>query len=260
MDLSWEIFAALVAVAALAGFIDAIAGGGGLLTLPALLAAGVPPVSALATSKLQSSLGTASAAFAYARGGHVQFRKMGGAAATAFAGSATGGIAVQSLDPTFLQALVPVLLIAIAIYFLASPKVADQPRPARLRLLAYAGVAGAIGFYDGFFGPGTGAFLVVSMILLAGMDLVRATANTKLLNLASNLGALLVLAAGGHVIWVLGLATAAGSMTGGQLGSMAALKVGPRVIRPLLVIVSLAMTARILLQPDNPLARLIWRG
>lgn len=258
MELDAHLFATLVAVAALAGFIDAIAGGGGLLTLPALLSAGVPPVSALATNKLQSSLGTAIATANYGRKGLVDLRRMAVPTLASLVGAALGATAVQSLDPTFLQALVPLLLIGIAIYFLASPHVRDVERPPKVGPAVYALVALGVGFYDGFFGPGTGAFFVVSLISLLGVGLVRATGNTKLLNLASNLGALAVLAIGGHVIWALGLAMAAGSMAGGQLGAMTAIRVGPRIIRPLLVIVSLAMTARVLLQPGNPIARLIW--
>lgn len=256
MELGAELFAVLVGVAALAGFIDAIAGGGGLLTLPALLAAGIPPIQALATNKLQSSLGTSIATANYARKGFVDLRGMRWPTLASFAGSAVGAYAVQSLDPSFLQALVPLLLIAIAIYFLASPHVSDEARPARLKGLAFVPIAALIGGYDGFFGPGTGAFFVVSLTALAGLGLVRATANTKLLNLASNLGALLVLASGGHVIWALGFAMAVGAMIGGQLGSMTAMKVGPRLIRPLLVVMSIALTVRILLQPDNPIAQM----
>jgi uncharacterized protein len=119
-------------------------------------------------------------------------------------------------------------------------------------------VALAIGFYDGFFGPGAGSFYAVSLISLLGLGLIRATAHTKVLNVMSNLGALLVLALGGHVLWGLGLAMAAGNIVGGRLGSMTAMRFGGRVIRPLLVVVSLALTARLLADPDNPLARLIW--
>jgi uncharacterized protein len=125
MDLSPEVLAALIAVAAAAGFVDAIAGGGGLLTLPALLAAGAPPVSALGVNKLQSVFGTATACFTYARGGHVDFPMMAAPAFAAFAGSAAGAFLVQGLDTGFLAGLVPLLLIAIAAYFLFSPAMSE---------------------------------------------------------------------------------------------------------------------------------------
>lgn len=259
MDLSTHVFAILVAIAAIAGFIDAIAGGGGLLTLPALLAAGLPPVTAIATSKLQSSCGSAVAALAYARRGQVDTRAMGLAAIAAFVGAGLGSVAVQRLDPSFLKGLVPILLIAIALYFLLAPRLGDEERPHRIGPRTYAAVAFALGFYDGFFGPGTGAFFVVSLVLLVGLHLVNATGNTKFLNLASNLGSLIVMAFSGHVLWLLGFGMAVGGMIGGQLGAMTAIKIGPKIIRPLLVVVSLSMTIKLLLQPDNPLAKLIWR-
>jgi uncharacterized membrane protein YfcA len=257
MHIDSQVFAVLVAVAAAAGFIDAIAGGGGLLTLPALLAAGLPPVTAIATSKLQSSLGTAAATAAYARQGQVDAKRFAPAALAAFVGAGLGSLTVQHIDPSFLKALVPILLIAIALYFLLAPRLGDAERPHRIGPALYAVVAFVLGFYDGFFGPGTGAFFVVSLILLVGLHLVPATGATKFLNLASNLGSLLVMAIGGHIIVPLGLSMAAGGMVGGQLGAMTALKIGPRIIRPLLVLVSLAMTIKILLQPDNPIAQLI---
>jgi uncharacterized membrane protein YfcA len=260
MHLSAEVFAALVAVAAVAGFIDAIAGGGGLLTLPALLAAGLPPVTAIATSKLQSSLGTSTAVAAFARRGLIDLGRMWPAALAALVGGAAGAVTLEHLDPTFLKAFVPILLIAISIYFLLSPKLSDHDRPHRIGPRHYALIAFPLAFYDGFFGPGTGAFFVLTLTLLVGFALVKATANTKLLNLCSNLGALAVLAAGGHILWPLGLGMAASAMIGGQLGAMTAMKVGSRLIRPLLVIISLALTAKLLLQPDNPLAKLIWRS
>jgi uncharacterized membrane protein YfcA len=259
MEVSGHVFAILVAVAAIAGFIDAIAGGGGLLTLPALLAAGLPPVTAIATSKLQSSCGATMATLAYARMGQVNFRAMAPAAAAAFIGAGLGSLTVQHIDPGFLKGLVPILLVGLALYFLLAPKLGDAERPHRIGPKTYALVALALGFYDGFFGPGTGAFLVVSLILLMGLHLVSATANTKFLNLTSNLGSLLVMALGGHIIVPLGLGMAVGGMIGGQLGAMTAIKVGPRIIRPLLVVVSLGLTIRLLLQPGNPLAHLIWR-
>ncbi|MEO6379222.1 MAG: TSUP family transporter, partial [Caulobacteraceae bacterium] len=209
MHLSPEVFVTLVAVAGLAGFVDAIAGGGGLLCVPALLAAGLPPVAVLATNKLQSTFGTATACFNFARKGHVDFRSMALPVAGAFLGSALGAVIVQRLDPSFLAGLVPILLIATAAYFLLSPKMSEVDRHQWMKPAAYTAIAFAIGFYDGFFGPGAGSFYTVSLIALMGMGLIRATAHTKLLNVTSNLAALITLAAGGHVIWTLGFCMAA---------------------------------------------------
>jgi uncharacterized membrane protein YfcA len=253
MELAAEAFALLVAVAFLAGTVDAMAGGGGLLTVPATLAAGIPPVAALATNKLMSSLGTGSAVIAYARAGHVDLRAFAGPVAAAFIGSAGGAITVQHVDPTFLGALVPLLLIAMALYFWLAPPMGDVDRKARLGRAGLSAVCGAIGFYDGFFGPGTGSFLTLALVALGGLGLVRAIANTKLINLATNLSALAAMIAGGHVLWVLGLSMAAANVAGNQLGAHLAIRHGGRGVRPLLVVVSLAMTARLLADPANPL-------
>lgn len=259
-DIAADAFILLVGVAALAGFIDAIAGGGGLLTVPALLAAGVPPVSALATNKVQSSFGTGSACLAYARRGLVDGREMVPAVIAAFLGSAAGAILVQRLDPSLLAAIVPLLLLGMAGYFLLAPRLGDEDRHRRLGPAAYAFAAAGIGFYDGFFGPGTGSFFVLSLVTLAGMGLIRATANTKLLNLSSNLAAVIALAAGGHVYWMLGLSMAAAAMVGGYFGSRVALRFGSRLIRPLLALISVALTVKLLLDPANPVARMLWSG
>ena len=130
----------------------------------------------------------------------------------------------------------------------------------RIRIPAYSGVAAAIGFYDGFFGPGTGSFFAISLISLLGFGLLRATANTKLLNFASNIGALILMAAGGHIYWTLGLAMAGASIIGGRLGSMPAIRFGGKLIRPLLVVMSVGMTIRLLADPKNPIAQMLWAG
>jgi uncharacterized membrane protein YfcA len=258
LNLSPETFALLVGVAGLAGFVDAIAGGGGLIVVPALLAAGVPPVMTLGTNKLQSACGTAVATFNFARRGHIDLKEMALPVIGSLAGSAAGAVLVQQLDPSFLSGLVPILLIAVSAYFLLSPKMSEVDQHRWLHPPAFALVAFAIGFYDGFFGPGTGSFFTIALIALMGLGLLRATASTKLLNLASNVAALAALTIGGHVIWTLGLAMAAANMTGGYFGSKAAMRFGARLIRPLLVVVSLALTAKLLADPANPIAKLIW--
>lgn len=260
MELAVETFAFLVAVSAVAGFIDAIAGGGGLLTVPALLGAGVPPVMALGTNKVQSCFGTATACYTFWRSGHLHLRSMLLPVAGAVLGAALGGLAVQRIDPSFLAGLVPGLLILIALYFFASPAMREIDLRQRLAPATYSAVAVLIGFYDGFFGPGTGSFFTVSLISLLGFGLLRATATTKLLNFASNIGAIIVLGAGGQVFWTLGLVMAAASVIGGRLGSMTAIRFGGKLIRPLLVTISIAMTIRLLADPQNPIAKMVWSG
>lgn len=262
MDLGIDILALLALAAFIAGAIDAMAGGGGLITVPALMAAGIPPVQAIATNKLQSSFGTAGAVLAFARSGRIDFRRFLWPAVAAFGGSVAGAIAVQIVDPSFLAGLVPLLLIAMAAYFLFGPRASEADTLARLGQAALVTIMFAIGFYDGFFGPGTGSFMATALVALFGMGLVSATAHTKFLNLMSNLAALITLVLGGQVLWLIGLVMAVASLLGGQLGAHLALRVGSRMIRPLLVLMSLALTVKLLMDPENPLAALAleWLG
>jgi hypothetical protein len=244
-----ELLALLVGVALVAGCIDAIAGGGGLLTLPALLWAGLPPVEALATNKLQGTFGTASAALRFLRHGAIDLRALGPAALLTFAGSAGGSWLVGHIDPGALARLLPALLVAFALYFLFSPRVGDPPSRRRVGLPAFGLLAGAgIGFYDGFFGPGTGSFFALAFVALLGYGLRQATASSKLLNFASNLAALLVFALGGHVAWALGLGMAAGQWIGAWVGAHLVIQHGARLVRPLLVVVSLLLSIRLLVE------------
>ncbi|GAA0735642.1 hypothetical protein CA233_02370 [Sphingomonas sp. ABOLD] len=253
MHLTVDALAFLLFVAFLAGCVDAMAGGGGLLTIPALLTAGVPPVAALATNKLQSMIGTGSAVLAYLRAGRVDIRGFAIPACGAFVGSALGATAVQRIDPGFLAAFVPVLLISMGFYFLLAPKMSEADRHARLGRWGLAAVCAAIGFYDGFFGPGTGSFLTMALVALGGLGLVRAIANTKFLNLATNLAGLLAMIAGGKVLWLLGIGMAAANVCGNQLGAWCAIRFGGKGVRPLLVVMSFALTIKLLADPKNPL-------
>lgn len=236
----------LTATAVLTGFIDAIAGGGGLIMMPALLSAGIPPINALATNKLQSVFGTATACFNYGRKGLIEIRRNLPSVAVVFVGAAGGVLAVQSLDTKILSLVIPLLLTASALYVLLSPRMGDDDAHHRVSSKGYAPIGGAIGFYDGFFGPGTGSFFTTTLVALRGYGLTKATALTKLLNLTSNIASVMLFAWGGHMAWLLGLCMAAGAVTGGWLGSHTAMKFGARIIRPLLVALSLGLTARLL--------------
>ena len=260
MDIGLEVVGWLMAVAFVAGTIDAIAGGGGLLTIPALLAAGLPPVPAIATNKLQSAFGTGGAVLAFARNGHIDWRRFGWPALAAFAGSAGGAVLLTRIDPHFLAALIPVLLIAMAAYYGLAPKMTDADRHVRAGRALLLLVAAAIGCYDGFFGPGTGSFFTTALVAVFGLGLTRAVAHTKLLNFASNLAALAVLIVSGEVLWKIGLPMAVASAAGGQLGAQATLRWGAGAVRPLLIVMCLALTARLLADPANPLtvAVLAW--
>lgn len=253
MHLAPDILALLILVAFVAGAIDALAGGGGLLTIPALLAAGIPPVAALATNKLQSAIGTGSAFLTFWRAGHVDLRRFALPAAGAFVGAIAGAAAVQHVDPRFLAAFVPILLIAMAFYFLLAPPMSEIDRHARVGRIGLTAVVTMLGFYDGFFGPGTGSFLTTALVALGGLGLVRAIANTKFLNLATNVAALIAMIAGGKVLWMLGGAMAAANVLGNQAGTWVALRFGGKGVRPLLVAMSVILTVKLLADPANPL-------
>lgn len=244
-----EIVGLLVAVALCAGFVDAIAGGGGLLTLPALLMAGLPPVTAIATNKLQGTFGVAASSFAFWRAGHIDVSRLRPAVAAVAVGAALGSLCVQWIDPAWLRALVPAVLLLVAAYFAFAPYLPERARRSPLRPLSFAlGVAGPIGAYDGFLGPGAGSMYLMGLVALAGADLVRGVAATKLLNLTSNVVALAVFAAAGHVDYAVGLAMAAGQIVGARAGARMAMARGAPLIRPLVIVVSIAVAVSLLLQ------------
>ncbi len=261
-DLAPHVIAWLCLAALIAGFVDAIAGGGGLITVPALLAAGINPVAALATNKVQGSVGSASATWTYWRAGLIDFSKLKAPLVATLVGAAGGAWLLTLVDTRWLMVLLPFLLVGIAVYFLAAPKTTELDAHARFTPMAYALVAGGIGLYDGFFGPGTGSFFALSLVSLMGMGLTRATGCAKALNLMSNVVSVAVFATSGHVLWLLGGAMAVGQFIGGRLGSHAAIRWGGSLIRPLLVAISLGMTVKLLADPANPLRVLVqgWFG
>lgn len=247
MELS--LIAALAAAAAAAGFVDSIAGGGGLITVPVLMLAGLSPEQALATNKLQGSFGAATAALSYGRSGLVDLRRQVPTAALAFAAGGLGAALVTALPTGVLRVVLPVLLIGIALFFALKPGLDDLDRAARLSPALFALTAvPAVGLYDGLIGPGAGAFYMLAFVTLAGFGILKATAHTKLLNFASNIGGLAVFALAGHPLWAAGLAMGAGQVLGAALGSRLAMRVGARVIKPLLVVTSTALALRLLWQ------------
>ena len=229
---------AMLCVAALAaGFVDAIAGGGGLITVPALLAAGVDPVSAIATNKVQGSVGTASATWTFWRAGHIELRAIRVALAMVLIGAVAGGLAVMVVDTRWLMLLLPVMLIAIALYFLLGPKIGAQDQHARLGPLGYGLVAGGIGFYDGFFGPGTGSFLIFLFIRFFGFDFLHASAASKIVNVATNLAAISYFVPNGYYLPLAALIMAVLNIVGSVIGTQLALSRGSGFVRKIFLIV-----------------------
>jgi len=238
--------AALAGVALVAGTVDAIAGGGGLLTLPALLLAGLPPHLALGTNKGQSVFGSFAALLRFARAGLVDGRRARLTFPLGLAGSLLGAALVLAVPPQALRGLVLGLLVAAAAFVaLRRPR----PRPAGTSRppagAAAAVIALFIGAYDGFFGPGTGTFLIVAFAALLGDGLTRASAAAKVVNFASNLAALLVFSARGTVVWRISLPMAAAQLLGGWLGAHLAVRRGDRLVQGATVAVALALAGKL---------------
>lgn len=245
--MSYELLLLLFAIAALAGFIDSIAGGGGLLTVPALLAVGLPPASALATNKLQSCGGSFSASLYFIRQRMVDLNQQKWAIVGAFVGSAIGTISVMHIQTDFLKLLLPILTISVGLYFLLSPTIGESDRKSRFTVLQFALIpALGIGFYDGFFGPGAGSFYALAYITLAGFNLTKATAHTKILNFTSNLAGLLFFIMGGQVVWSIGLVMLVGQFIGARLGAKMVIAKGRKLIRPMLIMVSTIMSIKLI--------------
>lgn len=253
-ELALQVLLLLFLAAMLAGFIDAIAGGGGMVTIPAMLLAGIPPLHALGTNKLQSLFGSGSASWAYARHGHVDLRGQWPMVLTAALGAVAGALLATVIPADWLKLALPFLLVGIAIYFGLKPNVGDIDQHRRMGARTFGlTFVPAIGFYDGVFGPGTGSFLMLGFVALAGFGVLKATAHTKFLNFGSNVGAFAVFLAHGAVLWKVGLLMGAGQFLGAQLGSRFAMKRGAKIIKPLLVTVSIALAIRLLADPSHPL-------
>ncbi len=243
-----ELLLILFVVAVIAGWVDSIGGGGGLLCIPALLWSGFSPLEALATNKLQASFGSSTAALNYTRHGLVDVKGQKLAIVLTFIGAVCGTLLVQQVDSAALGKIIPILLILFALYFLFSPRIGDmdQQRLVSPKVFALTVGCGA-GFYDGFFGPGTGTFFTMGYIALLGFGLPKAIGNTKLLNFTSNVASLLFFALSGHIVWLIGLVMGAGQMLGSYVGSHMAVKHGAKLIRPVLVTVSLLVSLKLLL-------------
>jgi uncharacterized protein len=251
--LSLSTLAALAVVGLVAGFVDAIAGGGALLTIPALALAGLDPVAAVATNKVNGTFGTASATWTFARLGKIDLAAMWPSALAAGLGSIAGALVLPIAPRQAVDAALPLVLIAVALYFAVSPQMSEADRMRRLSERAYAfTVAPLVGFYDGVFGPGAGSFYTIGFVALVGFGVTRAIANARLANFASNLGSLAIFALSGEIVLAAGLAMGFGQFLGSRLGAHAVLGAGVKLVRPLIVVVSCLMAARLAASPGNP--------
>jgi uncharacterized protein len=241
--------ALLTAVALVAGTVDAIAGGGGLLTVPALLAAGLPPHLALGTNKGQSVFGSFAALARFTHAGLVDRPRARVTFPAGLAGAFLGAALVLVVPPATLRPIILVLLAAAALFIGLRPAPVPAADAAPIRARARPAVAGlvalAIGAYDGFFGPGTGTFLIVAFVGLLGDGMARASASAKVVNFASNLAAVVLFASRGIVVWKIAVPMAAAQLAGGWFGAHLAVRRGDALVRKVVVAVALALAAKL---------------
>lgn len=246
-DLPPSAYFVLFVVGLVAGTVDAIAGGGGLLTLPALLGYGLPAPVALGTAKLQGAFGSGSAAWSYSRRGAVDLRECRLGFVMAAVGAVGGAFTVRRLHPEFLGLLIPWLLGAIVLYMAFRPRLGETSRRRRMERVSFYLLFGlGLGFYDGFFGPGVGSFWTIAFVTLLGHDFVRAAGHTKVMNFASNLAALGFFAAAGTVLWRPGLVMGAGQLLGGRLGAHLAMTRGARFVRPVFLVMAALVALKLI--------------
>jgi len=237
---------ALAAATALAaGLVDAIAGGGGLLTLPALLALGLPPHAALGTNKGQAVFGAVASFWAFWRKKGIDRDRAGVGFALGLVGSVLGAILVLAVRPEPLKPVVMVLLVVAAAVVLARGYVRAEPRKLLHPLRAAALIALGLGAYDGFFGPGVGSLLIVAFMLVFGDGLTRASGNAKVVNLASNAAAVAIFAWRGTILWELALPMALANAAGASIGANLALSRGDRFVRVVVLVVVCALVAKL---------------
>ena len=244
-SLEFDTYVILFIAAFLASLIDSIAGGGGLLTTPAMLLVGISPLNTLATNKFQSCFGTFTSTYNYYKNGLLTEPRRFLYFFLSFGGSMVGTFLVSRISNEVLESIIPILLISAAVFFILNRGPSTSNKNSSL-IFIFNVIVILIGFYDGFFGPGTGSFFVLAFVIIKGSSIMEATAITKLLNFASNFAAFIIFALKGYVIWELGLIMAVAQIGGANLGSRFAITNGEKVVRPVLVIVSILLSIRIL--------------
>lgn len=230
------IFLLLFSTGLIAGTVDAIAGGGGLISLPMLLSIGIPPHIALGTNKLQTTIGTLSATYSYYRRGLFSLKTIYKGLIFGFIGATLGALLSQILDSDILRKTIPILLLLILLYTIRSPKLGYQDAKAKITEFWFYILFGfSLGFYDGFFGPGTGSFWVFALTFFLGYNLTKATAYTKVFNLKSNIIATICFALGQNIDYRVAMCMAVGQLIGGRFGAYLAMRKGAALIRPIFI-------------------------
>ena len=238
----------LLVAGAFAGFVDSIVGGGGLISVPAMLLTNVPPSVALGSNKLSSIFGAATASITFLRNNMVDFVLVKKLMPFTFIGSMVGTIAVVSWPPLFVKPILICLLIGVTIFVVLKKDWGVANRTSQVTgktLYICIAFALGIGMYDGFIGPGTGTFLIIAFIF-TGFDFLHASGNAKILNFGSNLGALLVFLYLGHVNIGYGLAAAVGQIIGANLGVRLAIAKGASLVRGMFIVVTVCMLSKLI--------------
>ena len=248
MDLSLVAFVSLIGVAFIAGLISAVAGSGGLIVLPVLLTAGLPPLNALATNKFQSVFGTLSSAINFFRRGHIDLASMKLSLLCAFIGASLGTLTVQLLNTQWLEFGLPYFLLCLAVYVAWTPAMSDKDQPEKVSASVFdIGIGGGVGFYGGFLGPGMGSFYAIAFSSLRGFNLKRATAHTKPLVLVANTTSMMVFVLAGKVVWSLAIAMAVAQFAGARIGSNLVMDRGAKFIKPVLITVIVLLSVKLIL-------------
>ena len=246
-NFSIEILTFLFFVGVVAGFLDTLVGGGGLLAVPALLLSGIPPIYVLGTNKFQGSMGTGIATFLLFKKKKLDWNSLKNLMFASFIGSIVGGVIIQFVDTQFLSFVIPIVLVFIAIYFIVSPKpkstVGNSKPNKKFELFAVP----VVGFYDGMFGPGAGSFFAMTGVMLKKLEIIQATILAKPLNFASNIAGFIVFFSFGHIAFLIGILMMMGQMIGAFFGTHYLLKANPLIIRFLIVIISISMLIKYML-------------
>lgn len=231
----------------IAGLVDSIAGGGGIITLPVLLSLGFPPHLALGTNKFQASFGSYTASYYYVKKDIVDLRSASLGIVYTLIGAALGTYIVQQVSSDVLKYIIPVLLIAIIIYTFYKPDIGEDDKKRRMNEHLFYLIAGlGLGFYDGFFGPGTGSFWAVAFVIALGFNLKKATGYTKVMNFTSNIVSLIVFIIGGNVIYTAGLVMGVAQIAGAKIGSGLVIKKGAHFVRPVFISIVVLTTLKII--------------
>ncbi|MDA8440425.1 MAG: TSUP family transporter [Propionibacterium sp.] len=251
MDVGWQVVAALIGAAFVAGWVDAVVGGGGLIQLPALLI-GLPQATPVATvsgtNKISSAAGTLMATGTYLRHVRVEWRSAAPLMASAWIGSSVGADLVRFIPKEYFTPLVLGVLIGVGWYTVRRPQlglVHELRHAGSGHYLRLAGLGLAIGVYDGLIGPGTGMFFIIALVGMLGYGFLEASAMAKLANLTTNVAALTVFGAGGHILWKLGLTMAAANLTGGLTGARMALRFGNGFVRRVFLVAVVGLGAKL---------------